>query len=127
MNRRKFIKASEAAALSVGAFAGRQSVGAPPPQPKPVILDTDIGDDIDDTWALGLLLKSPELDAKLVVGDFGSAPYRAKLLAKFLQTAGRTDIPVGVGVETGKGGTGPQAEWIKDYDLNAYPGKVYKD
>jgi hypothetical protein len=37
----------------------------------PVILDTDIGDDIDDTWALGLLLKSPELDLKLVVGDFG--------------------------------------------------------
>ena len=24
--------------------------------PTPVILDTDIGDDIDDTWALGLLL-----------------------------------------------------------------------
>ncbi len=35
----------------------------------PVILDTDIGGDIDDTWALGLLLKSPELDLKLVVGD----------------------------------------------------------
>ena len=39
----------------------------------PVIFDTDIGDDIDDTWALGLLLKSPELDLKLVVGDRGQA------------------------------------------------------
>ena len=96
-------------------------------KPVPVILDTDIGDDIDDTWALGLLLKSPELDVKLVIGDYGSASYRAKLLAKFLQTAGRTDIPVGVGLDTRKGGTGPQAEWIKDYDLNAYPGKVYQD
>ena len=28
----------------------------------PVILDSDIGDDIDDTWALGLLLRSPELE-----------------------------------------------------------------
>jgi hypothetical protein len=32
----------------------------------PVILDTDIGDDIDDTWALAMLLKSPELDLKFV-------------------------------------------------------------
>jgi hypothetical protein len=30
----------------------------------PVILDTDIGDDIDDTWALAMLLKSSELDLK---------------------------------------------------------------
>ena len=34
----------------------------------PVIYDSDIGDDIDDTWALAVLLKSPELDLKLVVG-----------------------------------------------------------
>jgi len=27
----------------------------------PVILDTDIGSDIDDTWALAMLLESPEL------------------------------------------------------------------
>ena len=27
----------------------------------PVILDTDIGGDIDDMWALGMLLKSPDL------------------------------------------------------------------
>ena len=33
----------------------------------PVILDTDIGDDIDDTWALALLLRCPELDPRLVV------------------------------------------------------------
>ncbi|HSD27210.1 MAG TPA: nucleoside hydrolase, partial [Vicinamibacteria bacterium] len=33
----------------------------------PVILDTDIGDDIDDTWALVLALKSPEIDLRLVV------------------------------------------------------------
>jgi hypothetical protein len=49
----------------------------------PVILDTDIGDDIDDTWALGFLLRCPELELKLVVGDNGKAEYRARLLAKF--------------------------------------------
>ena len=37
----------------------------------PVVLDTDIGDDIDDTFALLMLLRSRELDLKLVVTDFG--------------------------------------------------------
>lgn len=97
---------------------------AAPAKPTPVILDTDIGDDIDDTWALALLLQSPELDLKLVVGDYGKAPYRAKLLAKFLQRAGRSDVPVGVGIDVEPKGDGHQAAWIKDYELKSYPGKV---
>jgi len=32
-------------------------------------LDTDIGDDIDDTWALAMLLGLPQLDLKLVVTE----------------------------------------------------------
>lgn len=94
----------------------------------PVILSTDIGDDIDDTWALGFLLKSPELDLKLAIGDYGRPEYRAKLLAKFLQRAGRSDVPVGLGVEVAKPGGEPrQAGWVKDYDLATYPGKVHRD
>ena len=62
------------------------------PKKIPVILDTDIGDDIDDTWALVMLLKSPELDLKLVVTDFGKAPYRAKIAARILETAGRNGL-----------------------------------
>jgi inosine-uridine nucleoside N-ribohydrolase len=93
----------------------------------PVILDTDIGDDIDDTWALGLLLKSPELDLKLVVGDYGKPEYRAKLLAKFLERAGRTDVAVGVGFDNGVKGGGGQAAWVKDYSLKSYPGRVHSD
>ena len=93
----------------------------------PVILDTDIGDDIDDTWALGMLLRCPELDVKLVVSDYGKVQYRAKLLAKFLQIAGRTDIPVGLGLDVEPRGDAGQAAWVKDYDLNSYPGKVHKD
>ena len=34
----------------------------------PVFLDTDIGGDIDDTWALAYLLNSPELELELLVG-----------------------------------------------------------
>jgi inosine-uridine nucleoside N-ribohydrolase len=94
----------------------------------PVILTTDIGSDIDDTWALGFLLKSPELDLKLAVSDYGRPEYRAKLLAKFLERAGRGDVPVGLGVDTAYSPSpANQAAWVKDYDLAGYPGKVHQD
>ncbi|MBN2292252.1 MAG: nucleoside hydrolase [Pirellulales bacterium] len=112
-------------------LAVKTLLGAPPRNQKvdsiPVIYDSDIGDDIDDTWALGLLLCCPELDLKLVVGDQGKAEYRAKLFAKMLQTAGRTDVPVGIGLDVNAKGDGAQAEWVKDYDLKSYPGKIYED
>jgi inosine-uridine nucleoside N-ribohydrolase len=93
----------------------------------PVIFDTDIGDDIDDTWALALLLKSPELDLKLVVGDNFKAVYRAKLLAKLLQAAGRTDVPVGLGLGANDKQGGGQSQWVENYDLKTYPGKIHQD
>jgi inosine-uridine nucleoside N-ribohydrolase len=92
----------------------------------PVILDTDIGDDIDDTWALAMMLKSPELDVKLVSTDFGNTVYRAKLVAKMLEVAGRTDVPVGIGIRLNDG-VGGQGPWVEDYDLGRYPGTVRED
>jgi len=97
-----------------------------PPKKIPVILDTDIGDDIDDTWALALLLRSPELDLKLVVGDNQKGPYRAKLVAKLLEIAGRTDVPVGIAFGD-QHGEGRQQPWVERYDLESYPGVVRKD
>ena len=98
-----------------------------PAKRTPVILATDIGDDIDDTWALGLLLRSPELDLKLVVGEYGKSQYRARLLAKFLQTVQHGEVPIGLGLDLEPRGEGPQAAWVKGFDLGAYPGTVYKD
>ena len=92
----------------------------------PVILDTDIGYDIDDTWALALLLQSPEIDLKLVVSDTHDTTYAAKLLAKFLTVAGRPDIPVGVGIKQDDQ-VGGQIPWVEDYDLASYPGVVHED
>jgi len=98
------------------------------PKKIPAILDTDIGDDIDDTWALALLLKSPELDLKLVVTDYGKPEYRAKVAAKLLEAAGRTDVAVGKGLALDAvKGDGGQAPWVKGYDLARYPGRVLKD
>lgn len=96
------------------------------PRPIPVILDTDIGDDIDDTFALLMLLRSKELDLKLVVTDFGDTVYRARLAAKLLQAMGRADVPVAVGLRQNEKG-GAQAEWLGDFALSRYPGKVHSD
>ena len=119
-----------ALALLVGGIAGCKTETADRQarsSPIPVIFDTDIGDDIDDTWALGFLLRCPELDLKLVVGDNGKPEYRAKLLAKFLEVAGRDDVPVGVGLDVNPKKSERQAEWIKGYDLANYRGKVHRD
>ncbi|MBD3241570.1 MAG: nucleoside hydrolase [Chitinivibrionales bacterium] len=92
----------------------------------PVILDTDIGSDIDDTWALGMLLKSPELDTKLVVSDEGDTVYRAALIARVLECAGRSDIPVGVGMRREEK-PGPQQPWLEGYTVSDYHGEVRED
>ena len=92
----------------------------------PVILDTDIGSDIDDTWALALLLKSPELDVKMALTVSGNTTYRAKIIARLLEIAGRTDIPVGIGTHQSDL-CGGQEEWVKDYDLSRYPGPIHSD
>ena len=64
----------------------------------PVIVDTDIGLDVDDVWALVFLLGCPELDVRLVTTCTGDTHYRAAVAAKVLEQAGRTDIPIGIGV-----------------------------
>lgn len=96
----------------------------------PVILDTDIGGDIDDTWALAMMLNSPELDIKFVLTENGDTLYRARIVAKMLEVAGRTDVPVGIGIRTppfAEPETWPQEAWVEGYDIGKYPGKVYDD
>ncbi len=94
--------------------------------PIPVVLDTDIGTDIDDTWALALILRSPEVDLKLITTATGDTTYRAKIVARLLEAAGRTDIPIGIGLRQSEE-TGPQEPWVRDYDLSSYPGCILSD
>lgn len=67
--------------------------------PIPVILDTDIGDDIDDALALAFALQSPELDVRAIITVLQHRERRADLVWKILQLYGRTDIAVGMGAE----------------------------
>ena len=99
---------------------------AEPAKKIPVILDADLGDDIDDTWALMMVLRSPELDLRLFVTDYHNARYRARIAAKFLTVAGRTDVPIGLGLRPDDK-KGNQSAWIEGYDLKSYPGKIHED
>ncbi len=95
----------------------------------PVILDTDIAGDIDDTWALGFLLRCPEFDVKLVVTALENKEKpleRAKITAKQIDESGYKGIAVGAGLPAvdyldDLGG------WGKDYDVSKYPGEFYED
>ncbi|MGB2624202.1 MAG: nucleoside hydrolase [Candidatus Acidiferrum sp.] len=68
--------------------------------PQKVIIDTDIGDDIDDAFAVALALKSPELQILGISTTFGDTEARAKILDRILGEAGRSDIPVLAGTPT---------------------------
>lgn len=67
-----------------------------------VLLDTDIGDDIDDALALALILRSPEITLQGITTVFGDTVQRARLAAHLLHTFGHTDtaIPIAAGVGT---------------------------
>ncbi|MEE2752723.1 MAG: nucleoside hydrolase [Candidatus Latescibacterota bacterium] len=96
--------------------------------PIPVVFDTDIGSDIDDTWALAFLLRCPELDVKLITTDRGRPEYRAKLACQILEAGGRQDLPVGLGTEwEGNTGSNRQEPCAEGYDLAGYAGEVLKD
>ncbi len=82
----------------------------------PIILDTDIGSDIDDAFALALIVNSPELDLLGVTTVSGDTQARARLAAKMLWEAGGAwrKVPVYAG-QPGKPQPIDQTRWAKDF------------
>jgi purine nucleosidase/pyrimidine-specific ribonucleoside hydrolase len=66
---------------------------------RKLILDTDIGDDIDDALALALIMCSPDLQLLGVTTVFLNAERRAKLARRILRAYGRDDVPVHAGLD----------------------------
>ena len=98
--------------------------GQPVKKRIPVILDTDIGNDIDDTWALVFALLRDELDIRLVTTVLGDPIYSAKLVAKLTGVCEKAPIDIGLG----KRGSEParyQGKWVADYDLASYRWRSY--
>ena len=81
--------------------------------PQLVIIDTDIGDDIDDAFALALALRSPELKVLGVTTTFGNTELRARLVDRYLKALERTDIPVFAGPATKTDNVMTQAAYAK--------------
>lgn len=66
--------------------------------PKPVVLDTDIGTDVDDALALVLAARSPELSLLSVTTVGGRPRVRALIASRLLALIGREEVPVAAGL-----------------------------
>ncbi len=68
--------------------------------PTRLILDTDIGTDVDDSLAIAVLLASPEIQLDGITCVYGDVGLRARMVRKLLRLAGRERAcPVLLGVE----------------------------
>ncbi len=63
----------------------------------PILLDTDIGTDVDDAFALALALASPEVELAGVTTVAEGAEDRAWMVCRFLTAVGKREVPVAWG------------------------------
>ena len=67
----------------------------------PLLLDTDIGSDIDDALCLAYLLRQPRCELLGVTTVTGRARERAALADAICRAAGRPEVPIHAGAEQG--------------------------
>lgn len=65
-----------------------------------IIFDCDLGGDIDDAFAMALVLTSPEFEVLGFVMDHGNTPKRAQIACRMLYECGLEHITVAVGRHT---------------------------
>ncbi|MCD7097510.1 nucleoside hydrolase [Stenotrophomonas sp. MMGLT7] len=92
-------RALSLAAALLAAVLPLHSVAQPADGQK-IVVSTDIGDDIDDAFALGLLLSSPEFEVLGIASTWGDTALRARLLQRLLANTGHAGIPLAMGVPT---------------------------
>ena len=86
--------------LMLAAAAGAQASPVGSSMAQPIIIDTDIGDDIDDAFAVALALQSPELRVLGFTTTYGDTAARARLLRRLLAETGHSELPVAEGPPT---------------------------
>jgi inosine-uridine nucleoside N-ribohydrolase len=82
-------------------------------QTVPIIIDTDVGDDVDDAFAINLALASPELHILGITSAWGDTQLRARMIDRMLCETGRDEIPVNAGIPTKSSAMFTQAAWAK--------------
>jgi inosine-uridine nucleoside N-ribohydrolase len=97
------------------------------PRPRPVVIDTDLGNDIDDSWALAMALRCPDIDVRLVVTSTGEPAYRAALTADLLAAADAAHVPIGLGLPGHSNPEQPLASLADPQVLAAHQGGVRDD
>jgi len=100
------------AALAVVAQSSRIASSAASQKTK-IILDTDIGDDVDDAFALGLALHSQELEIVGVTTAWGDTALRVRMVRRMFLENGRAGIPVAEGIVTKSATAFSQARWAE--------------
>lgn len=65
--------------------------------PGKILLDTDIGSDVDDLLALAMLLGSPEWEPAAVTTVYGDTALRARMVHRAYRLAGRPAPPIAAG------------------------------
>ena len=110
--------------LAAGVFFGDGWSAAQASAKQRVFLDTDIGDDIDDAFALGLLLESPEVQLLGISTAYGDTELRARLVDRFLKAVDRTEIPVAKGVATKTTNVFTQEAYARHQPGREYPDGV---
>lgn len=63
-----------------------------------MLLDTDVGTDVDDAIAIALLLAAPEVDLRAITTVSGDTRRRGHIAKKLLALARRADVPVAAGI-----------------------------
>jgi inosine-uridine nucleoside N-ribohydrolase len=85
-------------AISLGATLGRCSP-AQAAERVPILVDTDLGTDIGDAFALGFVFGSYELDVRGITTVGGNTQQRAMMICRFLTMTGRRHTAVAAGLE----------------------------
>jgi inosine-uridine nucleoside N-ribohydrolase len=81
--------------------------------PEPVIIDTDVGDDIDDAFALAIALHDPRLQVIGITTAWGDTWTRTLLVRRLLATLGRKDVVVAQGPRTPNNVPFTQKKWAE--------------
>jgi inosine-uridine nucleoside N-ribohydrolase len=68
-----------------------------PDIPVATLYDTDIGDDIDDAWALSVCIRHPQINLIGVTTVHRDTELRAAQARLLLELAGRSEVPVAAG------------------------------
>jgi purine nucleosidase len=81
--------------------------------PAKIIIDTDVGDDVDDAFAIFLALASPEFEILGISTAWGDTATRAQMVDRMLCETGRSGIPVNAGIVTKATSAFSQIAWAR--------------